>query len=247
MPDVLGYRGKWGVLVPSTNTVVEPDFYAMAPPGITLHTSRISIANPRIDDDAAFEALMVQIRSSIAQAVADVLTAEPDYLVMGMSSETFWGGRQGNDEFQQRIGALAGMPIATGANACARAFGELGSRRLGVVTPYQAIGDAQVRRFFEESGYEVVALTGLRCPTAVSMAHADEATLRRALGEVNRADVDTIVQVGTNLSMLRLADAADRELGKPVIAINAATFWYALRSNGIADRMAGFGRLLRDH
>ncbi|HVQ75483.1 MAG TPA: arylmalonate decarboxylase [Candidatus Binatia bacterium] len=247
MPDVLGYRGKWGVLVPSTNTVVEPDFYAMAPPGITLHTSRISITNPRIDDDAAFEALMVQIRSSIAQAVADVLTAEPDCLVMGMSSETFWGGRQGNEEFQRRIAGLAGMPIATGANACARAFGELGSRRLGVVTPYQAIGDAQVRRFFEESGYEVVALTGLRCPTAVSMAHADEATLRRALGEVNRPDVDTIVQVGTNLSMLRLADAADRELGKPVIAINGATFWYALRSNGIADRMAGFGRLLRDH
>jgi maleate isomerase len=93
----------------------------------------------------------------------------------------------------------------------------------------------------------VVALLGLRCPTAVSIAHQGEATLRRAIAEVNRPDVDTIVQVGTNLSMVRLADAADGELGKPVIAINAATFWYALRSNGIADRLSGFGRLLRDH
>ena len=116
-----------------------------------------------------------------------------------------------------------------------------------MVTPYQPVGDAQVRRFFEESGYEVAALVGLRCPTAVSIAHQDEATLRRAIAEVNRPDVDTIVQVGTNLSMLALADAADRELGKPVVAINAATFWHALRSNGIADRRAGFGRLLRDH
>ena len=248
MPDVLGFRGKWGVLVPSTNTVVEPDFYAMAPPGITLHTSRIAIENPRMDDDAGFEALMVQIRSSIARAVADILTAEPDYLVMGMSSETFWGGRKGNEEFQQRVAELAGgLPIATGANACERAFAALGARRLGVVTPYQPVGDAQVRRFFEESGYEVAALVGLRCPTAVSIAHQDEATLRRAIAEVNRPDVDTIVQVGTNLSMLALADAADRELGKPVVAINAATFWHALRSNGIADRRAGFGRLLRDH
>jgi maleate isomerase len=247
MPDVLGYRGKWGVLVPSTNTVVEPDFYAMAPPGITLHISRIPIANPRMDDDAGFAALMEQIRSSIARAVADVLTAEPDYLVMGMSSETFWGGRKGNEEFQQRVGELAGMPVATGANACERAFAALGSRRLGVVTPYQPIGDAQVRRFFEECGYDVGALVGLRCRTAVSIAHVDEATLRRAIAEVNRPDVDTIVQVGTNISMLRLADAADRELGKPVIAINAATFWYALRANGIADRVSGFGRLLRDH
>jgi maleate isomerase len=114
------------------------------------------------------------------------------------------------------------------------------------VTPYQPVGDAQVRRFLEESGYDVVALEGLRCPTAVSIAHVDEATLRRAILAVNRADVDAIVQVGTNLSMARLADEAERWLGKPVIAINAATLWYALRDNGFDDRMRGFGRLLRE-
>jgi len=46
--------------------------------------------------------------------------------------------------------------------------------------------------------------------------------------------------------MSRLADEAERWLGKPVIAINAATFWYALRQNGIADQLQGFGRLLRE-
>jgi len=116
-----------------------------------------------------------------------------------------------------------------------------------VITPYQPVGDAQVRQFFSECGYEVVALKGLRCPTATSMAHVDEDTLRRALLEINRPDVDTLVQVGTNLSMLRLADEAERWLGKPVIGINAATFWYALRENGITDRIRGFGRLLREH
>jgi maleate isomerase len=246
MPDALGYRAKLGVLVPSTNTVVEPDFHAMAPPGVTISTGRIFIANPKMDDDDALEAVMVQIRESIGAAVRELMTAEPDYLVMGMSSETFWGGRKGNEEFQQRIETLSGRRIATGANACERALALLGARRLGVVTPYQPIGDAQVRRFLEECGYTTVALEGLRCPTAVSIAHVDEATLRRAIGAVNRADVDAILQVGTNLSMLRLADRAERELGKPVIAINAATFWYALRANGFSDRMSGFGRLLRD-
>jgi len=247
MPDALGYRAKFGVLVPSTNTIVEPDFYAMAPPGVTLHVGRIFIENPKIGDDAAFEQIMLQIRASIARAVADVMSAEPDYLVMGMSSETFWGGKKGNEEFQQRVQELAGIPIATGANACERAFALLGSRRLGVVTPYQPVGDAQVRRFFSECGYEVVALTGLRCPTATSIAQVDEPTLRRALLEVNRPEVDTLVQVGTNLSMLRLADEAERWLGKPVVAINAATLWYALRKNGITDQVSGFGRLLREH
>lgn len=247
MPDVLGYRTKFGVLVPSTNTVVEPDFYAMAPHGVTLHTGRISIENPKIDDDAGFEALMVQIRASLGRAVRDVMSCEPDYLIMGMSSETFWGGKKGNEEFQQRIRELSGLGIATGANACERALTVLGVRRLGVITPYQPVGDEQVGRFLEECGYDVVAIKGLRCPTAVSIAHVDEATIRQAILDVSRPDVDAILQVGTNLSMLRLADEAERWLAKPVIAINAATFWYALRENGIADRRPGFGCLLRDY
>ena len=55
------------------------------------------------------------------------------------------------------------------------------------------------------------------------------------------------MQVGTNLSMVRLADEAERWLAKPVLAINAVTLWHALRSNGIPDRMRGFGSLLREH
>jgi maleate isomerase len=46
--------------------------------------------------------------------------------------------------------------------------------------------------------------------------------------------------------MVRLADEAERWLGKPVLAINAATWWLALRENGIADRIEGAGRLLRE-
>jgi len=59
--------------------------------------------------------------------------------------------------------------------------------------------------------------------------------------------VDAIVQVGTNLSMIRLAAAAELFLGKPVIAINTATYWHALRTCGITDRRAGFGSLLEHH
>ena len=39
----------------------------------------------------------------------------------------------------------------------------------------------------------------------------------------------------------------ERRLDKPVVAINAATLWHALRANGIPDRFAGFGSLLREH
>jgi len=67
------------------------------------------------------------------------------------------------------------------------------------------------------------------------------------LRELDGPDVDAIIQVGTNLSMVRLAAEAEGWLGKPVIAINTATYWHALRANGINDRIEGFGRLLTDH
>ena len=62
MPDVLGHRATFGVLVPSTNTIVEPDLYAMAPPGVTLHTGRIFIGNPKMDDDEAFAQIIADPR-----------------------------------------------------------------------------------------------------------------------------------------------------------------------------------------
>ena len=70
---------------------------------------------------------------------------------------------------------------------------------------------------------------------------------REAIRQLDGDDVDAIVQVGTNLSMIRLAAAAELFLGKPVIAINTATYWHALRALGVNDRMAGFGKLMEFH
>ena len=47
MRDVLGWRRKFGVIGPSTNTIVQPDFEMMRPPGVTNHYSRIFTPTPR--------------------------------------------------------------------------------------------------------------------------------------------------------------------------------------------------------
>ena len=247
MVDALGWRRKFGVIAPSTNTIVEPDFYAMTVPGVTSHFSRIWIRDQDLSDNAKFEALLEQIREEMVYSVQRVMTAEVEYMVMGMSAETFWGGVKGNREFIQQIHDISGLQVATGAEACERALQLFGAKRIGVVTPYQPIGDENVIKFFNEIGFEVVNIKGLKCPTAVAIAHVTENELRQSLVEVNGDDVDALVQVGTNLSMLHLADEAERWLGKPVIAINAATWWFALRENGIDDKLYGVGRLLREH
>ncbi|MGI5328784.1 maleate cis-trans isomerase family protein [Actinomadura nitritigenes] len=247
MTDALGWRRKFGVIAPSTNTIVEPDFHRMGVPGVTSHFSRIHIRDQDMAGDAGMERLLEQIRDEIGAACERVLTCEPDYMVMGMSAETFWGGVKGNKQFVRQINGITGLRVATGAEACERALKLYGARRIGVVTPYQPVGDANVRRFFTEIGFEVDRIIGLKCPTAVSIAHVTEAELRAALRALAEGEVDALVQCGTNLSMVATADEAERWLGLPVIAINAATWWMALRDNGIDDKVFGAGSLLRDH
>lgn len=246
MVDALAWRKKFGVLAPSTNTIVEPDFYSMSVPGVTSHFSRIWIRNQDLSDNNAFEALLEEIRLEMQYSVQRVMTAEVDYMVMGMSAETFWGGVEGNHRFIKEIHELSGLEVATGAEACERALNLFGAKRIGVITPYQPIGDENVIKFFSEIGFEVKNIKGLKCPTAVAIAHVTEDELRQSLIEVNDDSIDALVQVGTNLSMLKLADEAERWLGKPVIAINAATWWMALRDNGIDEKLYGVGRLLRE-
>jgi maleate isomerase len=68
--------------------------------------------------------------------------------------------------------------------------------------------------------------------------------LIETLRSVDGPDVEAIVQFGANLPMIAIADEAERWLGKPIIAVNAATYWHALRQNGIQDKIEGFTSLL---
>jgi maleate isomerase len=245
MTDSLGYRKKFGVIAPSTNTSVQPEYDAMRPPGVTNHFGRIHIPNDPIRNDKDFDQLMVNIRGAMFQAIDQVMTCEPDYLILGMSSETFWDGLEGSLLLRERVEKHAGVKVAMGSDASQAALKRLGHiKRVGVITPYMPLGDGQVRRFFTDCGFEIVRLKGLKCESPVAIAHVSERTLRDAILEVNGPDVDAIMQVGTNLIMARLAGTAEFWLDKPVLAVNAATYWYALRENGINDRIDGFGSLL---
>lgn len=245
MVDSLGWRRKFGVIAPSTNTSVQPEFDEMRPQGVTNHFGRIWIPDDPIRNDADFQQLMENIRAETNHAIDRVVTCKPDYLILGMSSETFWDGVDGGQRLLKNVEARAGVRAALGSFACRAALEAHGSiRKLGVITPYMPIGDAQVTRFFNDCGYEIVRLKGLKCVSPVMIAHVSTDELREAIIEVNGNDVDAVVQVGTNLAMARLADEAERWLHKPVLAINVAIYWYALRQNGITDQVTGFGSLL---
>ena len=249
MRDVLGFRRKFGVIGPSTNTVVQPDFEMMRPPGVTNHYSRIFTPNAQAVSNETFMAGTQLIGENVLDAVRSVMTCSPDYLVMGMSSVTFYGGVAAADAFRARVEREAGVGISIGSYSCTAALNAYGGiKRIAFLSPYYPVANREVARYFTECGFEIVRDIYLQCKSWTAIAEVTPETLRGRLVELNGdgRDVDAIVQVGTNLSMVRLAAVAELFLGKPVIAINTATYWHALRQNGIADKIAGLGRLLEE-
>ena len=154
---------------------------------------------------------------------------------------------EGNVEFEARLrdGLGPTIGLTSGAAALKASLKAFGVKRVAALTPYQPVGDEQVRRFLEESGYEVTKVVGLKCDTATSIAHTPPREIIDViLNQLDGDDVDAIVQAGTNLSTQDIFPALEKQLGKPVIAINIATIWHALRAQGIMDRIYGHGLLL---
>jgi len=247
VPDAVGYRLKVGVLIPSTNTVVKAEYNRMAPHGVSIHAGRMWVSNPAVHTDELSLRLLREMEARMRETLDVLLTCEPDHIVMGMSAIAFAGGAAGNDRIARLLAAWSGRSVTTGPMACVQALEVYGAKRIGVISPYQPQGEENVVRFFADMGKEVVRLRSLRPPTATAIARIGSGEIIQALREIDGPDLDAIVQAGTNLAMARVADAAEDWLGKPVIAVNTASLWHALRTHGIEDRVVGFGSPLREH
>jgi len=248
-------RRKFGVIVPSTNTIVEYEFWHMitsnkALKGCGFHMGEILIRKVKWSDDAEMLEFLDQLRLELDHAVDRCCTAEPEFLIMGMSAETFFGGMKGNTEFREYLTNRTGLGVATGAEACYYALEAFKAKKpikkIAVITPYQPVADVEVKKFFEGLGYEVSEVFGFCCVGAVEIAHVTEEMLEKEVHRLNTEDVDAFVQCGTNLAFVELADRLENEIGKPIIAINAATLWFALRENNITEPMHNCTRLCRE-
>lgn len=247
MKDILGYRAKFGVLGPATNTIVQPDFDDMRPLGVTNHYSRIYVENASAISDETFMAGTMKISENTLDAVRGVLPCAPDYLVMGMSAVTFYGGAEGAKKWKKQIEDVAELKISIGSESLVAAIEAYGGvRKVAFMSPYYQIANREVANYLSDFGIETVRDICLQCPSWTSIAEVTTEKTRNVINELDGADVDAIIQVGTNLSAAKLAAEMENKLKKPVIAINTATYWHALRTYGIDDKIAGFGRLLED-
>jgi len=106
------------------------------------------------------------------------------------------------------------------------------------------------KQMFEDVGFDVVSTVGFACANALHIAHIPDEAKERAIAELlatkaNR--LDAVVQCGTNMSFIDVAERLEPRLGLPLLGINAVTFWHALRQQGIAAPLRAGSRVLREH
>lgn len=232
MPDALAGRKIFGLLVPYLNSVVQPELDALRPPGVSNQTARFTL-------DA-------NVLEEIAEVAGKLTACGPDALLVGLSTESFPGGLAVAEQGAATLRERCELPVFTAPHAVHAALEALDARRVGIVTPFDAAANGNVRSVFESKGFEVLRIGGLSCPDIAAIAHSKREEVEALFREVGAAAVDALVQVGTGLPVLASIEALEAELAIPIVACNAALYWQALRETGISDPVAGFGRLLAE-
>lgn len=242
--DTLATRAKVAVVVPATNTVVQPEMEAMRPPGVTNHVTRMRLPPRPYDDQGAYRRALQTEKGELEEALELVMLCEPHVVAHGHSIHSFRGDAAQALAEEQRLEALCGIPFVTPSRAVLAGLEAIGRPgRIAVLTPYWPPADEMIAAFFTACGYEVVATHGLKStgPTAVARFGADEILAGFAAADCPQAEA--LIHVGTNLPVSALTPVIEQRFGKPLIGVNVATYWLALRRLGIRDPIPGMGML----
>jgi maleate isomerase len=246
--DILASRAKVAVVVPATNTIVQPEFEAMRLAGVTNHVTRMLLPPRPYDDMEIYKQALANEKGGLEDALKLVLPCEPHVVAHGHSIHSFRGDRARAEGEAARLEALCGIPFVTPSTAVLKGLEAIGNpRRIAVLTPYWPPADALIAEFFTACGFDVVASHGLKAtgPTAVARITLDE--IRAGFRAVDRPDAEALIHVGTNLPVSAITEDIEAAHGKPLIGVNVATYWLALRRIGIRDPLPGFGILARQH
>ena len=249
MSDILGWRHKFGVITPSTNTIVQPEYDDMRPAGVTNHISRMHILDNSINNNNDFEKLIFEIDSALENAVERVITCLPGSIILGISAESIWGGGlDAASKVKNRIKKISeGKDIFIAADAIALALEKYKVKgKVGLITPYMPVAEKHLKKFMDDIGYDVSSMIHLQCSSPVLIAHTSLNDIKLALTQLVTEGASAIVQFGANLPMARFSDLAENWLEIPVISVNVATYWHALRSKKINDQITGFGKLMKN-
>jgi maleate isomerase len=236
-PEIrLGWRLRLGVLMPSVNTVAEPQLTAMLPPGVSIHATRLKLTGSTEEE-------LLAMTENIEEASLLLADTEPHRILFHCTAvTTFDSGIV--DRIRDRITRATGIPATVTSEALIAAFRALALRRLVMVTPYiKPVNEREVA-FLKHHGLTVLREHGLGLPGGKEFATVEPAAWYRIVMAHRDDSADAYFLSCAQARNAEIIEVLEHDLGRPVITSNQAALWHCLRQSGLEDRVAGFGRLL---
>jgi maleate isomerase len=242
-----GWRGRIGLIIPSANSNMEPEFYKMAPDEVSTHTSRMLLPKLTVEN-------LIEMGKLAVKAALELKTAAVDILVFGCTSGSFVKGLGHDREIVDALEGATSIPAITTSTAVLEAFKLLGVKRVSVASPYTDDINQKLETFLEQNGLDVLALKGLGLgDRRVIFPLSDQETATIGIQEpyiayklvkqLASANADAYFVPCTNLRTVEIISRLEDDLQKPVITSNQASLAMALRRLGIRKAVHGFGRL----
>lgn len=231
-----GWRAKIGIMIPSINTVMESEMWQMAPPGLSVHTSRMHFLTTNAEE-------LKEMANQTERCAKELGTAECDVVVYGCTSGSFVHGLVWEESLKEKIADTAKCKAVTASGALKKAIECFGVKRLSIATPYINELVELEDRFFESLGYEVVSAAGL--------GHDNALVIEKVSPEFNYAYAKSIVKDETDLLIISCTDfrsieiikKLEDDLGIPVLSSNQACMWASMRAAGLKDKLLEYGSL----
>lgn len=220
-----GAHARIGLLYMHSSFVMECEFDAMAPAGVSTHVTRIALPSVTM---AGIDSL-ARARE-IKEAVGLLAAAPVDVIAFGGTSASFLHGPGWDQDLLRRMSEAADEKhVTTTSTASLHALAAVDARRIVIATPYTDDITARASAFFDGNGFDVVAAFGLNLVDDHAIGDVDTDEVRRLAHIADSVEADAVFISCTNLRTAEVISPLERELGKPVVSAIQATLWECLR------------------
>ncbi len=206
-----------GLIVPSSNSVIEVDFYRRLPTDATLHTARMYLEETTPEGESAM------LDDHLPVAINDLRSARPDVMVFGCTSAGALRGNAYEAELITRISDETHAPTFSVAASVRRVIREAGGHRVGVITPYVDSLNDKIRQSLEDDGIEVAGIHGLGITENFAIAEVEPSRIAQFASECFAdSDIDLLFASCTNFRAIDAREEIQATLGVPVVTSNHA-------------------------
>ncbi len=242
-----GDRLRAGVLIPSGNSVAEPELRAMLPAGVSMLVTRLPLLG---SSRAELMGMLDQLEAS-AKLLAD---AKVDVVVFHCTAVSTFAPDLAQG-IRERIEAATGIRSFSTAEAILTALACLKARRITLLTPYIDEVHQREAAFLESNGVAVASDANLGIDTNTEMSRLEPSELLRWALKHTRGSTDACFLSCTAIRSAPIIHSLEQALGIPVITSNQSMAWHLLRGGGVSaagqgviegavpETVQGFGRL----